>query len=126
MAQDFYDSDAVIFDAKEDSTTSTSIADIINIRMQTDYNHQYVEHTKIVWKRKTFFDMNYINSTLRAVSALPVAYEGTSPSGQELTVPEGTEFKSDWGVGIKWGHNFNLHKKSHRQRVDVQPGLHMD
>lgn len=110
LAQDFYDSDTVVFDTKEDSTNTTSIQDIINIRMQTDYNHEYAAHIKKVWKRKGFFDISYIKSTATATTPLAVA---TSPDNSTSELPANdTKFVSDWGLGIKWGKNFNLHKRA--------------
>lgn len=88
-------------DWKEDSTEVVTIDDIVKREQEITRNSFQESHNKDVWSRKGYLNLSYSSTTL-------------SPDGDYMTglddemVPD---YKSNWGVSIKIGRSYRLHKK---------------
>ena len=88
-------------DWAEDTTQVTSINRIIQIQQDVSSRNNQESHFSKVWGYRTFVNIAYNNAKLNPQTDIPMGVGDQS-------VPQ---FKSDWGVSIKWGSNYRLHKK---------------
>lgn len=84
------------------SSPSTSIDDIIKIQQQLTANVSEEKHFESVWSRKGYFNISYNSAKLEPKQDILTGY-GTEKVGT---------FKSDWGVGLQYGRNYNILKKA--------------
>ncbi len=101
-AQDFTEFSEVL-DEKEDTTQVVTIADIINVQELVTNSNLNVSHFSNVWGRQKYFDISYGNVKMTPKADIPLGYTyngGIAPA-----------FTSDWGLALKLGRNYSLHKK---------------
>lgn len=83
-----------------DSTSITTIADIIRTQTKVFATNSMDMHWHNVWDRKAFFNISYGNSTLDVVEAPTQSTDNFSK-----------QFTTDLSVGIEAGRRFALHKR---------------
>ncbi len=91
-------------DWEEDSTDVTTVNDIVKIQQSIALNNSTGSHLRDVWGRRVYFDLCYNNGKLKSREAITTGPNATTDIKDK-------DYKSDWGVSIKWGQNFRLHKK---------------
>lgn len=93
-----------ILDFEEDTTSITSLSDIIKTQEQIYEKTYRSNFVKSVWNRKKAFTVSYENTTLKGKQLW--MYK----EGQDDYQQEDAEFESDWGVSIKRSRTSALHK----------------
>lgn len=96
-------------DWEEDTAKVISIADIMKMQQDVSSLGRKQTHFAEVWGYRTFLNLSYCNNKLTPKEAISLGV------GQE-NVPE---FKSNWGVSLKWGNNYRLHKKAIANMVSI-------
>jgi len=103
MGQDVYQPNLQSdIDWKEDSTEIVTIDDIVKTQQDITVRNYQDSHFRNVWSRKSYFNIGYTSSTLSPKQDVP------SGMGDGTLV---SDFKSSWGVSLKGGTNYALHKK---------------
>ena len=90
-------------DWEEDTAKVVSITDILNMRQSISTMNDRQSHFAKVWGNRTFLNISYTNERLLPTEGIGI-YTGVDEEKVE-------EFKSDWGISLKWGHNYQLHKR---------------
>lgn len=94
----------LVLDLDEDTTQQVvTIADIVSVQERVTTNNTTMSHFNSVWGRKKYFNITYGNVDMKPKEDIPLGY--TFNGGKVPT------FKSDWGLSIKLGRNYSLHKK---------------
>lgn len=100
-AQDiFYPENNPTPEESTDSSTVTSLADIIGAQSNLQSRADNYSHYKKIWGMNTFFNLSY-NTTKFDSKELP-----TSANGKYAD-----EYDNSVGFGMQWGHFYNFHKK---------------
>jgi len=94
----------VVLDAAEDTTSVTTIADIVSLQERVNTQNSNAAHKSKVWGKKSFFNISYSNTKLKPEGKIELGF----PDWGDGVVPE---YKSDWGAALQLGHSYNLHKK---------------
>ena len=94
-----------ILDFEEDTTSITSLSDIIKTQEQIYEKTYHSNFIKSVWKRKKAFTVSYENTTLKSNKLM--MYD----QGSDKYSEENKTFESDWGVSIKRSRTSALHKR---------------
>lgn len=77
-----------------------SIAQVIEEQQQVTTRMATENHFRDVWGRRSYWDIAWASTTLEPKKTLDAGLDGT-PVGK---------FKSSWGISIKHGRNYRLHK----------------
>ena len=86
--------------ASGDTTGVMTLEQIIAQESKSKYVNDYTESLRSVWGKNTFLNLIYNTSH--------------KMSSEEFPATAGMfyhEYEPKWGVGLKWGHTFNFHKK---------------
>jgi len=89
-------------DWEEDTAKVVSIADILKMQQNVSTLNDQQSHFSQVWGYRTFLNISYTKSKLSPRAGVNIEY------GPQKYI---SEFKNDWGVSMKWGNNYKLHKK---------------
>lgn len=110
-----------VLDAKEDTTDVVTIKSIIKLKQNVMRRTNNSAHQKDVWSRRAFLDLTFVNEGLTPVST-------ANEDGQKLhdfvPITDVTDelnesfhnggvapkYKSDWGISLKNGKNYALHR----------------
>lgn len=113
--------DTYVLDAKEDTTDVVTIKSIIKLKQNVMRRTNNSAHQKDVWSRHAFLDLTFVNEGLTPVST-------ANKDGQKLhdfvPITDVTDelnesfhnggvapkYKSDWGISLKNGKNYALHR----------------
>ena len=82
-----------------DTTKVMSLEDIIAMETQSKSDYDNITHLRKVWGHTTYLNIS-LNKTKLSSDEFP-----------STTGVFSNEFKNDIGVGLQWGHTYNLHKK---------------
>ena len=94
-----------ILDFEEDTTSITSLSDIIKTQEQIYEKTYHSNFIKSVWKRKKAFTVSYENTTLKSNKLMMYDQVSDKYSEKDMT------FESDWGASIKRSRTSALHKR---------------
>lgn len=109
-----------VIDELEDTTDVTTIKDIIKKQQKVFSNVSNTDHITDVWKRKSFFNISFVNETLKPDGQVPITKHDENNDGKSY-INDGWagEYKSDWGVSIQDGTNYRLHKKPIADMISI-------
>ena len=99
-----------VIDELEDTTDVTTIKDIIKKQQKVFSNVSNTEHITDVWKRKSFFNISFVNETLKPDDVVPITDFNSNDGKSYLNDGYAGEYKSDWGVSLQVGHNYRISK----------------
>lgn len=88
-------------DWEEDTAKVVSIDDILKMQQNVSTLNDRQIHFSQVWGYRTFLNVSYTKSKLSPKSGVNIEY------GPNQYIQG---FKNDWGVSMKWGNNYRLHK----------------
>ena len=91
---------------QDDSGNVTTVSDLLNEQQEASKRLFAEDHMEDVWKRRTYFDVSYVTSKLSPKGDIKSGVVDPV-SGEDLLLPD---FKSKWGLALKWGRSYRLHK----------------
>jgi len=92
-------------DWQEDTTEIVTVKDIIREQQAVTMRKTLGKHFHDVWEYRTYLDISYATMKLMPDEDIETGL-GSNGYNQGL-VPD---FKSKWGISLKWGRNYRLHK----------------
>lgn len=100
-AQIEYEDDRISnIDLSEDSIEVTTIHDIVKQQQKVSSTHDTEQHFLNVWGRRSYFNFAFNSTTLSPKGAVPTGVDNGRVK----------DMKTDWGLSIKYGRNYRLHK----------------
>lgn len=93
-------------DLEEDTTTVTSLQEILNLQELAYAKTHRADLIKSVWKRKKHFSLSFAKTSLTG-NNLKI-YD---PVNKEY-VPSDVKYETDWAINLKRSRTYALHKKA--------------
>lgn len=90
-----------------DSTQVTTMSDILREQEEASTRLFAGDHLNKIWGYRTYLDISYVNSKLKPKADIPTSLKDAS--GKDVLVPD---YKSEWGMSLKWGRSYRLHKQA--------------
>ena len=98
---------------QNETNNVTTVSDILKEQQEASKRLFADDHMEDVWKRRTYFDISFVNAKLSPKEDIKSGVVD-AVSGQDLLLPD---FKSKWGLALKWGRSYRLHKPAIAQTL---------